>query len=202
MRHAWLLLLTACATSTAAPTPTPPEAASPTKLQQAAELYKQAKAAGANRALATEKLNAALAIEPNFPQALAMRGEIAREAGNLDAAEADFTRALAACTPKRKSLYRFLRASFYHQSKRDFVRAEEDYFEAVRLENEHPTEYQVDILMHRALLYLDTNRPRDAIADYETILSKNPDDRTKDEVIEWYAKAHRMQVNAASPKQP
>jgi tetratricopeptide (TPR) repeat protein len=177
-----------------------PEA--PAQIPAAVEHYRQAQAF-----LSTEppKLDEAirsytlaLQADPNFPQAYAGRARALARRGDAAAAQADLDQAVAVAAPDKTALYLFLRARHWHAVAGDLARAEADYNRAVEWEDRRPDPYLADILMHRALLYLDTQRSERAIADYERVLSLNPDAETRRQVARMIERARQRPASGAA----
>lgn len=130
----------------------------------------------------------ALQSAPYYPQALFNRGRANAKLGKTTRSEADFDRAVAVAGEDKAAFYHFMRARFYHDTK-DLARAESSYNQAMEWEDRRPDPYLVDVLMHRALLYVDTRRPELAVADYQRILQLDPDANTQQQVVEMMSDA-------------
>jgi tetratricopeptide (TPR) repeat protein len=113
-------------------------------------------------------------------------------------AEREYAKAIEVAPADRKALYYFIRARFHHQ-RDNYEKAEVDYTAAIQHEEKLPDEYHVDLLMHRALLYLDSRRFAEARTDYERVLFLNPDDKTRKQVMEWLEKTRSRSGSGVIP---
>lgn len=161
----------------------------PTHIEQALNQYKKGQdlERSGNLAAALDAYLIATQLDPHFPQAHVARARLQHQQEHWEEAEKDYTKAIEVAPPDRKALYHFIRARFYHQ-RDNYQEAEQDYTAALEHEGKLPDEYHVDLLMHRALLYLDTRRFVQARTDYERVLFLNPDDQTRKQVMEWLEK--------------
>ena len=188
----------------AACSPTPAAPPDPTAADRALGFYEQAQTLmerePADIASAVQYYTLALQHDANFTQAWFGRARALAARGDHDAAEGDYARAIETAGPDKAALYHLLRARYFHAERRQPQRAEADYDAAMEWEQRRPDPYLVDVLLHRALLYLDTGRHEKAIGDYGRVLSLNPDPETAEQVKEMMGIAQRAAAAAAGSR--
>lgn len=151
-------------------------------------------------ASAVQYYTLALQHDAGFTQAWFGRARALAARGDHAAAEGDFAHAVETAGPDKAALYHLLRARYFHAERRQLERAETDYDAAMQWQERRPDPYLVDVLLHRALLYLDTGRPDKAIRDYERVISLNPDPETIDQVKNMIGIARRAATSAAGTR--
>lgn len=196
----WALgVFTSCA-----PVPPVPAQTGPTDADRALGFYEQAQSLMEQQppdiASAIQYYTLALQHDAAFTQAYFGRARALAARGDHDAAEGDYARAVETAGPDKAALYHLLRARYFHAERRQPERAEADYDAALEWEERRPDPYLVDVLLHRALLYLDTARPDRAVRDYQRVLSLNPDPETAEQVKEMMGVAQRAHASAAGTR--
>ena len=131
---------------------------------------------------AEEHFTEALDLSPDFPQAWLGRARAREILGLHDKAESDYLRSVETAPEKKRAMYLYHHGRYKQRINRHEL-ALPHFNRAVTLQEKWPDDrYTLFTLMHRGLAFLRTDRPGEAIRDFDGVLSRHPDATTRKEV--------------------